>query len=71
MSENLLKEWTKGAYGLLDNVYDAERVKTLDNIILDLSKVGITDLVLYNIVENDITVRYINRGSKTFKKISL
>lgn len=71
MSENLLKEWTKEAYGLLDSVYDAERVKTLDNIILDLSKVGITDLVLYNIQENDITVRYIDRGSKTFKTISL
>lgn len=71
MSEDLLKEWTKEAYSLLDSVYNAERVDRLNQVILDLSKVGITDLVLYKVEEDGITVRYNKRGSKTFKKVSI
>lgn len=71
MSEDLLKIWTKQAYGLLDSVYDAERIKKLDDAIFDLKKIGIDDLTLYNIDGDDITVRYSDRGSKTFKTFNL
>ncbi len=71
MSKNLIKEWTTQAYGLLDSVYNAERVEKLNSAILDLSKIGITELVLYRIEDDGITVRYNNRGSKTFEKVSL
>lgn len=71
MSEDLLTEWTKGAYGLLDNIYKAERVEALDDIILNLTKVGITDLVLYNITDKDVTIRYKKRGSQTFKTVTI
>lgn len=71
MSENLLKEWTTQAYSLLDSVYNAERVEKLNQTILDLSKVGITDLILYKVEEDGITVRYNKRGSKTFKKVNI
>lgn len=69
MAKDLLTEWTKQSYGLLDSVYDAERVETLNDTILDLSKIGITDLVLYNVEDDGITVRYKKRGSKTFQKV--
>lgn len=71
MSENLLKEWTRQAYSLLDSVYNAERVEILNQTILDLSKVGITDLILYRVEEDGITVRYNKRGSKTFQKVTI
>ena len=71
MSEELLKQWTEQAYGLLDSVYDAERVKILDNSIFELSKIRINDLRLYNIEGNEVTVRYSDKGSKTFKTFSL
>lgn len=71
MSENLLRKWTKQAYGLLDSVYDAERVKELDDSIFELSKIRIDDLTLYNIKGDDVTVRYSDKGSKTFKTFSL
>ena len=71
MAKDLLTEWTTQAYGLLDNVYDPKRVETLNNTILDLSKLGITDLVLYNVADDSVTVRYNKRGSKTFQKVSI
>ena len=71
LSKNLLREWTKQAYGLLDSVYNAERVEILNNTILELSKIGITDLTLYRVEEDGVTVRYNKRGSKSFKKIIL
>ena len=71
MSKQLLKEWTKQAYGLLDSTYDEQRIKTLDETILNLSKVGITELVLYKVEEDGVTVRYLNRGSKTFEKVAI
>lgn len=71
MSKDLLKDWTKQAYSLLDSIYDPERVAKLDSAILDLSKIGITDLVLYKVEEDGITVRYNNRGSKAFQKVVL
>lgn len=71
MSKDLLKEWTKQAYSLLDSIYDPERIAKLDNAILDLSKIGITDLILYKVEEDGITVRYNNRGSKAFQKVIL
>lgn len=71
MSENLLKEWTRQAYGLLDSVYNAERVETLNRTILELSKLGIIDLVLYRVEEDGVTVRYNKRGSKTFQKVTI
>ena len=71
MSKNLLIEWTTQAYGLLDSIYNAERVEKLNSTILNLSKVGITDLVLYRVEDDGVTVRYNKRGSKTFEKVSL
>lgn len=71
MTQELLKEWTKQAYGLLDSKYDEERIEKLDESILNLSKIRITDLVLYNIEDNEITVRYNKSGSKTFSKVTL
>ena len=71
MSKELLKEWTKQAYGLLDSIYDESRIKRLDDTILNLSKVGITELVLYKVEEDGVTVRYLNRGSKTFEKVAI
>lgn len=69
MAKDLLTEWTTQAYGLLDSVYDAERVEILNNTILDLTKLGITDLVLYSVEDDGVTVRYNKRGSKTFQKV--
>ncbi len=71
MSENLLKIWTEQAYGLLDSVYDADRVDDLDHSIVELRKIGIDDLTLYNIKGDDVTVRYTDKGSQTFKTFSL
>lgn len=71
MAKDLLKEWTTQAYGLLDSVYNEERVEKLNKAILDLSKVGITDLVLYTVADDSVTVRYNKRGSKTFQKVSI
>lgn len=71
MSKDLLKDWTKHAYGLLDNVYDTERIEDLNKTILDLSKVGISDLIIYKVEEDGITVRFNNRGSKSFQKVSI
>lgn len=71
MSEDLLKIWTKQAYGLLDSVYDTERIEKLDNTIFDLRKIGIDELTLYNIDGDDITVRYSDRGCQTFKTFNL
>ena len=71
MSKELLKEWTTEAYGLLDSTYDEQRIKRLDSAILNLSKVGITDLVIYRVEEDAVTVRYINRGSRTFEKVAI
>lgn len=71
MSKQLLKKWTTQAYGLLDSIYNEERITKLDEVILDLSKVGITELVIYKVEEDGVTVRYLNRGSKTFEKVAI
>ena len=71
MSKQLLTEWTTEAYGLLDSIYDEPRIKRLNEAILNLSKVGITELVLYKVEEDGVTVRYLNRGSKTFEKVAI
>ena len=71
MSKDLLKDWTRNAYGLLDNVYDAQRIEDLNKTILDLSKVGISDLIIYKVEEDGITVRFNNRGSKSFQKVAI
>ena len=68
---DLLKVWTDCAYQLLENKFDEKRIETLGRTIQDLSKFGITDLVVYNIEEDGITVRFKERGSKSFKKIQL
>lgn len=71
MSENLLKTWTEQAYRLLDSVYDAGVVKDLDDSIFELRKIGIDNLTLYNINGDDVTVRYSDKGSQTFKTFTL
>lgn len=71
MSKNLLKIWTTQAFSLLDSIYDPKRIEILNGAILDLSKIGITDLVLYRVEDDGITVRYNNRGSKTFEKVAV
>ncbi|AFS79601.1 hypothetical protein Curi_c26060 [Gottschalkia acidurici 9a] len=69
--KELLKLWTDCSLKLLDNKLIPERIETFDTAIKDLSKFGITDLVIYNISDNDITVRYKEKGSKSFSTVQL
>ena len=67
--ENLLTSWTKFACDLLVEEYNSEKVEKFDNIIHELSKVGVRDMNVYRMEDDGIIVRYIERGSKTFKKV--
>lgn len=69
--ENLLKTWTECACSLLGNEYDSDKIETFDNAIHELSRVGIRDMNVYRLEDDGVIVRYIEKGSKTFKKVTI